>query len=96
MASSLLAIASSQEVANSLQIENGGAAPVTTMGETAIATVTPTDTRMGATGNTGAPSPARTGMATIAAFTGGVGGRDGAPVASLGVLGVVVAGGVLT
>lgn len=42
---------------------------------------------MAGTGNFGGPSSARTGTAAIAAFTGGVGGREGVPVA--------VAGGVL-
>lgn len=50
---------------------------------------------MAGTGNFGGPSSARTGTAAIAAFTGGVGGRGGVPVAAFGAIGVVVAGGVL-
>ncbi|KAF6234751.1 hypothetical protein HO173_006971 [Letharia columbiana] len=86
LASSRLAIASSQDIANSLQIEDGGAAPATTTGNTVSATVTPTGTSMAGTGNFGGPSSARTGTAAIAAFTGGVGGRGGVPVAALGLL----------
>ena len=91
LASSRLTIASSQDVANSLQIEDGGAAPATTIGSTANATVTPTGTGGAGTGSQGSPSPARTGMATLAAFTGGVGGKEGVPVAAFGAIGVVIA-----
>lgn len=95
MASSRLAIASSQAVVNSLQIEDGGAAPATTTGNAgANATVTPTGTGIAGTRSAGGSSPAKTGTATIAAFTGGVVGREGS-VAALRLFGVVVAGGLL-
>ena len=91
LASSRLAIATSQESSNSLQIEDGGAAPPTTIGSTANATVTPTGKGGAGTGKQGSPSPARTGTATLAAFTGGVGGKEGVPVAAFGAIGVVIA-----
>ena len=59
------------------------------MGGTVSASVTPT---LAGTGNVGGSSPIRTGTATIAAFTGGVGGKEGVPVAALMFIVVVVTG----
>lgn len=90
VATARLAIASSQNIVNSLQIENGGGAVATTAsGGTVSVSVTPT---LVGTGNVGGSSPTRTGTASIAEFTGGIGGREVVPVAVLVFIVAVVAG----